>query len=72
MKKRSKVFVLNKTKIVNLSNIQKIVGGTDLESNVNNPDETCGSLNTEPPSDMTDDRTNTDNYIPSDSCLMYC
>ncbi|WP_298427743.1 hypothetical protein [uncultured Kordia sp.] len=72
MKKRLHVLKLNKTKIVKLSSIKNIQGGTDLESDPNNPRATCDVITTDPTSDMTDDKTNTDNYIPSKSCVYYC
>lgn len=68
MKKRLHALVLNKTKIVKLSHRKAIFGGTNLESDPNNPNAACEIITTDPTSDMTDDKTNTDNYIPSRSC----
>ena len=68
MKKRSVILALRKVKIVNLSNANKLYGGNDTETN---PTDTCdcdaGISNTTTQM-TTDDKTNTNNYIPSRTC----
>ncbi|MBC8756484.1 hypothetical protein H2O64_17555 [Kordia sp. YSTF-M3] len=60
MKKRTLTLALNKTKIVNLSVTTKIIGGTGIESDINDPNTVCG-IDTH----MTDDKTNGNNSIPT-------
>ncbi len=65
MKKRT--LTLSKTKIVNLSLTNKIIGGTDFESDINDPNATCG-IDTH----MTDDKTNGNNSVPTVVLLSIC
>jgi len=62
MKKHT--LTLNKTKIVNLSVATQIFGGSGLESDVHNPDATCG-IDTTSTGDMTDDKGNSNNGSPT-------
>ncbi|WP_420573785.1 hypothetical protein [Kordia sp.] len=65
MKKKSLVLSLKKTKIVNLSTMSSLYGGTDpIETDIHDPEASCGECTTND-THMTDDKSNTNNSIPT-------
>ncbi|AXG71495.1 hypothetical protein KORDIASMS9_03752 [Kordia sp. SMS9] len=67
MKKKSLLLKLKKTKIVNLTTIHHLQGRSaePLETDTDDPGASCGQYCTVTTTGMTDDKTNTNNSVPT-------
>ena len=63
MKRKSLKLVLKKTKIVSLTTLSQLYGGTDepIQTNANDPNATCGECD----ETGTNDNPNTDDGVPT-------
>ncbi|MEM6687181.1 MAG: hypothetical protein AAF617_15475 [Bacteroidota bacterium] len=72
MKKQTLTLKLKKSKIVNLSKVTQLQGGTSGQSDPNNPNGNCGNYDTILCTDFTKDKANNNNTIPTFLLSIFC